>query len=160
MGDSSLEKEVRDWLAQFTIDHGRGHTDPVWGGQGHDYTVLQHEYQHLYLYLNQEGVIEFLVDGSNLEGELDTVVYYPKGLAWDHQTTTGVWDFSLKHGRCPERQNDTEHGLGIHSHSLNMVKASTQEKFDGDMRPMIFTISDDDLPPLVGGHRTLFPTES
>lgn len=144
VGYISLEKEMNDWVDDFTISWGTGFTDPVWGYD--NYHVLEHKSDWAYIYMRpSDNAIEFIVDASG--GNYDMVAYFPSGLTVDN-TTYGVYDFELRYGQCA---NNATFGL---FKSLRSFKAKPALEKPADLakpRPQVLAS--------VGGVRSLFKSK-
>ena len=100
VGYQSLETAFTGYINDFTISWGTGHEDPVWSTNS-NYRVLEHKTEWHYLYLDSTtNVVEFIVDGTPTSR--DIVYYFPEGLVWD-KTVSGVYDFELRYGTCPNQ---------------------------------------------------------
>jgi hypothetical protein len=78
----------------FVIDHGND-TDPINGEK--NYRVLEHESGGFFVYENENGAIEYIVDKGY---DSDDIVYFPSGLT-EYSEPMNYSDFDFKYGNCP-----------------------------------------------------------
>lgn len=109
VGYVDIEGETDSYFNKFYLDHGYL-ADPVWGYGS--FRVLEHGVENVYIYLNDNDAIEYIVEYS-YGGSSDNVMYFPYGLVADNYTYYD-WEFDLKYGYCPSyKSTNYKKALGV-----------------------------------------------